>query len=150
MSDVLRILLLIGSLGTAVIIIRKTRKCRIHQEDTLFWICFAVFLALLGIFPDISYKMSSLIGIISPANFIFLIIIALLVEKLLSLSVQVSMLEKNVAELAAELAIRTKDLGERVDYEIMKSEKFDSDTMNNETESKERSASRFEARCREE
>ncbi|MCI2048228.1 MAG: DUF2304 domain-containing protein [Lachnospiraceae bacterium] len=110
MTVVLRVLLLLASLFTAFMIMRKIRKCRIKQEDTLFWIVFSVMLALLGIFPGISYSMGALLGIHSPANFVYLVIIALLVEKLLSVSIQVSMLESKVEVLSAELAIRCKDL----------------------------------------
>ena len=90
MSVTLRVLLLVASLVTAVWILRKIRKNRVKQEDALYWLCFAFMLAIFGIFPGLSFIMSSILGIQSPANFIFLAIIALLMEKLLSLSIQVS------------------------------------------------------------
>ena len=87
MSVTLRVLLLVASLVTAVWILRKIRKNRVKQEDALYWLCFAFMLAIFGIFPGLSFIMSSILGIQSPANFIFLAIIALLMEKLLSLSI---------------------------------------------------------------
>ena len=110
MSVTLRIVLLICSLLTAVWILRKIRKNKVRQEDAAYWICLAIILALLGIFPQISYGMAALLGIISPANFVFMAIIALLAEKILSLSIQVSRLESQIENITAEIAIRSKEI----------------------------------------
>ena len=115
MSTTLRVLLLIASLVTAVWILRKIRKNRVKQEDALYWLCFAFMLAIFGIFPGLSFIMSSILGIQSPANFIFLAIIALLMEKLLSLSIQVSALENKLEIMAAELALRCKDMEDEIE-----------------------------------
>ena len=115
MSTILRVLLLIASLVTAVWILRKIRKNRVKQEDALFWFCFAFMLAIFGIFPGLSFIMSRVLGIQSSANFIFLAIIALLMEKLFSLSIQVSALENKVEIMAAELAIRCKNMEDGIE-----------------------------------
>lgn len=108
MSVTLRVLLLIGSVLTAFVIVRRIGKAKVKQEDSLFWLFFSLILALLGIFPNISYRMSTLLGFVSPSNFVFLLVIALLLEKLLTVSIQVSVLENKVEVMAAELALRSK------------------------------------------
>lgn len=115
MNATLRILLLAASLITAVWILRKIRKNRVKQEDALFWFCFAFLLAVLGIFPELSFIMAEILGIQSPANFIFLAIIAILMEKLFSLSIQISTLENKVEIMAAELAIRCKNMEDEIE-----------------------------------
>lgn len=115
MSITLRIMLLAASVLTAIWILRKIRKSRVKQEDALFWICFAAMLAILGSFPNISFIMANLLGIQSPANFVFLTIIAMLLEKLLSLSIQISFLESKIEIMAAELAIRCKNIEDNID-----------------------------------
>lgn len=114
MNMTLRVLLLIASLITAVWILRKIRKNRVKQEDALFWLCFAFLLALLGIFPELSFIMAEILGIQSPANFVFLAVIAILLEKMFSLSIQVSTLENKVEIMAAELAIRCKNMEDEI------------------------------------
>lgn len=114
MSTTLRTLLLIGSVITAIWILRKIRRNGVKQEDALFWICFAIILAVLGIFPKVSYMMAELFGIMAPSNFVFMIIIAILIEKLFSLSIQISWLENKVEVMAAELAIRCKNIEDSV------------------------------------
>ena len=84
MTNILRTILLIVSVLAAIWMFRRIRKCKIKQEDATFWVVFAILLAVLGIFPQVSYFMAELLGIYSPVNFIFLSIIFLLIEKPLS------------------------------------------------------------------
>lgn len=114
MHTTLRVLLLIASLITAIWILRKIRKNSVKQEDALFWLCFAFLLAVLGIFPELSFTMAEILGIQSPANFIFLAIIAILLEKMFSLSIQISTLENKVEIMAAELALRCKNMEDEI------------------------------------
>ena len=107
MSDNLRYLLLAAALITAVWILRKIRKTKVKMEDAIFWIVVAVLLAMLGLFPGLTYWATNKLGMISPANLIFLIVIFLLLEKVFTLSILVSQLEDKVTTLSAELAIRT-------------------------------------------
>lgn len=110
MSTTLRTILLLASIVIAIWIMQKIRKNRVKREDALFWVCFAMILAVLGIFPKVSYMMARLFGIQAPSNFVFMVIIALLFEKMFTLSIQVSFLENRVEVLAAELAIRCKNI----------------------------------------
>jgi hypothetical protein len=107
-------MLLVASLVTAVWILRKIRKNRVKQEDALFWLCFAFMLALFGIFPKLSYMMAEILGIQSPANFVFLAVIAILIEKMFSLSIQVSSLENKLEIMAAELALQCKNMEDEI------------------------------------
>ena len=47
------------------------------------------------------------IGMLSPANLIFLVVIFLMLEKIFTLSILVSQLEEKVEVLSAELALRS-------------------------------------------
>lgn len=133
MSMTLRILLLFASVSTAIWILRKIRKNKIKQEDALYWICFAVLLAVLGIFPQLSYMMSTALGVLSPANFVFLVIIALLLEKIFTLSIQQSFLESKMEIMAAELAIRCKSIEDNIE----KMSRNNADSVCNEEETNE-------------
>lgn len=114
MSTTLRIILLLSSVLTAVWVLRRIRKNRVKQEDALYWVCFSILLALLGSFPNISFTMADVLGIQSPANFVFLAIIAILIEKILTLSIKLSFLENKIEIMAAELAIRCKNMEDSI------------------------------------
>lgn len=108
MSYILRIILLLGAALTAWMIVNKIRKSKMKMNDAIFWVIFGLILLVLAIVPELSYFMANLFGIISPANFIFLAIIALLCEKLLTVTIKLSQLEEKVEIMAAEIAIRTQ------------------------------------------
>ncbi len=114
MSNGLRIVLIISAVLAGLFVIYRIRKSKVRLQDTIFWIVMVAILALLGIFPGISFWAARMLGIQSPANFVYLIIIALLFEKLLTLSIQHSQMEAHYVELAAELALRCKDLEEQI------------------------------------
>lgn len=115
MSLWLRIVLLTAAVFSALFIIFRIRKNKVRFEDTIFWTFTVVLLALMGIFPQIPGWASSVLGIQSPANFVYLLMIALLFEKVLTMTIQHSQMEEKYIELAAELALRCKDLEQRIE-----------------------------------
>lgn len=114
MSATLRVLLSVSALVTVVWILRQIRKFKVKMEDAIFWTFFAGILLLLAVFPQISFAVSRLIGFMSPANFIYIVIIFLLVEKIFTLSIIVSQLEDKVSVLSAELALRAHSADKRL------------------------------------
>ena len=115
MSDTLRILLLVAAVMTAVWILYKIRKLKVKMEDAIFWIIFAGILCVMGMFPQVTYWLTYKIGILSPANLIFLVVIFLLVEKVFTLSIIVSQLEEKISVLSAEVAVRSHAAEKRLD-----------------------------------
>ena len=115
MSDTLKGLLIIASVLTVGWILRKIRKNKVKMEDAIFWIFFAAILLLLAIFPEISYELCRIFGIMSPSNLVFLVIIFLLVEKIFTLSIIVSQLEDKIGVLSAEVALRSKAENKKID-----------------------------------
>ena len=81
MSWSMRILLLLGSVMTAVYVLRKVRKSKMRTEASVFWLLFSVVLVLLGLFPEIAIGVSEWVGIQSPANLVYLVVIFLLIIK---------------------------------------------------------------------
>ena len=119
MSVILRTLLLLSALVTACWILRKIRRLKVKMEDAIFWMVFAVILTIMGLFPQITYWLTNKLGMISPANLIFLIIIALLVEKVFTLSIITSQLEDKVAILSAELALRDHGMKKSIEDDLL-------------------------------
>lgn len=122
MSVTLRVILLVAALFTAGWILYKMRKFKVKMEDSIFWVIFAGILCLLGLFPQISYVLTDLLGIISPANLIFLIIIFLLIEKVFTLSIIVSQMEEKITVLSAEVALRAHSVEKRMDEKTEQNE----------------------------
>ena len=105
MSTILRILLIIAASFTAYWILSRIRKHKVKLEDAIFWVCFAFVLVIIGVFPQILYWLANLLGIMSPANLVFLVIIFLLIAKVFVLAIKNSQLEDKIEVLAAEVAL---------------------------------------------
>lgn len=112
MTAVLRIGLILISIMSFFIIVRKIRKSKIRIEDGLFWVAFSIILIVFAVFPGVIYFISNLVGAKSPANIVYLIIIGMLLIKLFFMSIQISLLENKVVNLAQEMALKEKEDGE--------------------------------------
>ena len=110
MSTTLRILLLIAASLTAVWILTKIRRLQVKMEDAIFWVFFAIILLILGAFPQVTYWLTGLFGVMSPANLIFLIMIFLLLEKIFTLSIIVEV-NPNIGGIRAETPIANFESG---------------------------------------
>lgn len=115
MSDTLRLLLFVAAIVTGGWILHKIRKLQVKMQDAIFWVIFAAILFILGIFPEACYWLTDRLGIMSPANLIFLVVIFLLMEKVFTLSIVVSQLEEKVSVLSAEIALRSNAAKKRLD-----------------------------------
>ncbi|MBD5393053.1 MAG: DUF2304 domain-containing protein [Lachnospiraceae bacterium] len=115
MSVELRVILLVAAIFSIVWIITRIQKAKVRLEDTFFWVATSVILLVLGLFPRVSYWLASVLGIISPANLLFLIMICLLFEKLLTISILHSQLEDKYVTMAAEMALRCKELERQIE-----------------------------------
>ena len=114
MSDTLRILLFFSALATGGWILYKIHKLQVKMQDAIFWVVFAIVLFVMGVFPEACYWLTERLGIMSPANLIFLVIIFLLMEKVFTLSIIVSQLEEKISVLSVELALRSRVGEERL------------------------------------
>lgn len=137
MSATLRGLLIFASIVTVTWILRQIRKFKVKMEDAIFWMFFAGVLLGLAIFPEFSFKLSELLGFMSPINLVFIVIIFLLVEKIFTLSIIVSQLEEKISVLSAEVALRSKAENRKIHdvdkkENVLEQEKMQKEEIRNE------------------
>ncbi len=109
MTLVLRILLLIGALFAMGIVINSVRKSKIRISDSVYWVVSAGILVLFALIPQLAYFFSGIFGFMSPANFVLLLVIVMILIRLFHQSCAISKLTYKVEQLSAELALRDKD-----------------------------------------
>lgn len=109
MSLPLRIILIVFPIVLQLYIVGRIRKLKMKAEDALFWLVLSSVLVILGLFPIIAISVSDVLGVLSPANFVFLIVIALLLYKCFSLSTRISVLERKISAVAQSIAIEEKE-----------------------------------------
>lgn len=105
MTIALRVALILVSFITLVFIARKIRNSKVKLEDSMFWICFAALIFIFSLFPQIFYVLSDLIGTYSPANFVFLFFIFVLLVQSFQFSMRISQADTKIKELTQQLAI---------------------------------------------
>lgn len=104
----LRILLFLGSVVVFTIISQCIRKRRIQLKDGIFWVAFGFLLILVSVFPVLAVWASSILGIQSPSNCVFLILIFLLGCHQFFLTIRISRLEIKNNQLVQNIAIYRK------------------------------------------
>ncbi|MBQ6834364.1 MAG: DUF2304 domain-containing protein [Lachnospiraceae bacterium] len=105
MTTMLRIVLVIVSVLTTWMIMRKIRTSQMRIEDSIFWIGFLFMLILFSVCPQIVYWMSDLSGTQTPVNFIFTFIIFVLIVRMFRMTVKISQLETRLRDLVEKIAI---------------------------------------------
>lgn len=109
MTLVLRILLLIGALFAMGIVINSVRKSKIRISDSVYWVVSAGILVLFALIPQLAYFFSGLFGFMSPANFVLMLVIVMMLIRIFHQSCAISKLTYKVEQLSSELALRDKD-----------------------------------------
>lgn len=89
----LRVLLIAGAALMMIFVLWKIRKSQLLTSDAIFWFVLSLVFIILAIFPQIAYAVSYWLGVESPANFIFLATIAVLIVRELFDTVQISQLK---------------------------------------------------------
>ncbi|MDE5966697.1 MAG: DUF2304 domain-containing protein [Lachnospiraceae bacterium] len=108
----LRIILIAFSVLALIYIIGKIRHSRMQIEYALFWILLSIVFILMAVFPELVYGVCKLLGIMSPANFVYLFIIAILLLKVFMMTVELSALENKVKDLVQQQGIAEKTRSE--------------------------------------
>lgn len=109
MSVTLRILLIALSVLSLGYVIRKIRFSKMQIEYALFWIVLSIIFIILAVFPSIAYWVTELLGVMSTANLIFLLIIGILLVKVFMMTIELSVLENKVRDLVQQLGIDEKN-----------------------------------------
>lgn len=113
MSVILRVLLIVAGIVSYLYVIRKIRKSQMKIESAMYGVFLAGIILIISIFPQIIMWMADIVGVESPVNLLYLLMIFLVLWKLFSLTVRNSQLENKVNLLAEELAIWQKKVEEK-------------------------------------
>lgn len=113
MTLMLRVLLIIISLGTFLLMMRKIRHAKVQIEAAIFWVIFALMLVVFSIFPPIADFLAQALGIYSTPNFLFLFVIFLLMIKVFYMTIHISQLETQLKTLVQKMALDEKEREEK-------------------------------------
>lgn len=109
----MRIVLIVGSLLVLWIVINRVRKKKIRIADSVYWVVCAGLMILFAVFPGIAFFFAGLLGFLSPSNFVFCMIIILMLVKLFNMACDISRLTDRIEQLAQELALHKRRIRTR-------------------------------------
>lgn len=109
MSLLFRIALIVGALCVFAFVMYKIRRSEIKVADSTFWFLFAFSFVVLSLFPQIAFFCADLLGIESPANFVYLYVIAALFLHSFFVTVELSKLRSKLTALVQEEALSEKE-----------------------------------------
>jgi len=115
LNILLRLLLFVVSAGTLYFVVKKIRDSQAQIDSAIFWVLFMLAMVVSSIFPGAVIYVSALLGIDSPANFVFLCIIFLLLLKVFSMSLHISKLQYQIQQLAQIIALKESRAGSDCD-----------------------------------
>ena len=105
--------LIIGSILFFVFLLRTVKKAKFNIDIATLWIIFSLAIIVIAVFPEVVYFFTGLIGIDSPVNGIYLVIIFIMLVMVFGLYMKVSNLEIKINKLTETIAIEKKKKNEK-------------------------------------
>lgn len=104
MSLALRILLIVSSVAALFFCASKIKRSTLKIDTAIFWFVLSTIIVLLSVFPQLAIGLSNLLGIESPANFVFLVMIFLLLVKTFQQTLTIAKIESKLETITFEIA----------------------------------------------
>ena len=105
MTMMLRLVLILVSAATMIMMIQKIRKAKLQTEDAIFWVLVSFMFVLFSLFPPVADFLAHMLGIYATVNFLFLFIIFLLLIRVFSMTIRMSQQETKLKELTQKFAL---------------------------------------------
>lgn len=105
MSTALKIFLLLLLLFQLFLIVNTVKRKKLTMKYASFWICLILMMALVVIFPQIVFKLSSLLGFEKTSNMIFLLGFFFLFYVSFIITMSISIQNEKIKLLIQEVSI---------------------------------------------
>ena len=109
MSVTFRLLLILAAAWAFYFVIKEIRKAKLQISDSLSWFFFTLIFIILALCPGIASFFSDMLGIQSPVNLVYLMIIGILILRTFKLTLRISQQDAKIRELAQRIAIDETD-----------------------------------------
>lgn len=105
MTPILRIVLIICSLMSFVLCIKKVKQSKMRAADSIIWAIGSFVLILMSIFSGTVEWIAIKLGFIAPVNFVFLVVIGFLLVESFIANLKISALNEKVKNLNHYIAL---------------------------------------------
>ena len=105
MPKQLQVFLIVISILVLFFIVRFIKKSKLSTQMAVIWILWSIGLILISCFPQIVYRLSDFLGIQTPMNTLFLIMMFILYCLVFFLYLRISILENKLKAIAQHIGI---------------------------------------------
>lgn len=105
MSITLRILLIIISLFSCFLCVKKIKQAKLKIENSVIWMVGSILLIFMSVFSDAVGWVSSKLGFMAPVNFVFLVVIAFLLIQTFINNIKICELNEKIKNLNHYIAL---------------------------------------------
>ena len=105
MSVTLRIILIVSSLISCFLCIKRIKQSKLKVENSIVWMIGSIVLILMSIFSNVVEWLSSKLGFMAPVNFVFLIVIGFLLIQTFINNIKISILNEKIKDLNHYIAL---------------------------------------------
>ena len=109
MSGMLRIILIISSVFSLILCIKKIKQSKLKISNSLTWLLGSIVLILMSIFSNLVEFISTKLGFMAPVNFVFVVICGFLLIQTFIDNIHITELNEKIKELNHYIAIKEKD-----------------------------------------
>ena len=106
MSLTLRIILIVGSVLSFILCIKKIKQAKLHVENSITWLAGSFLLILMSIFDNAVAWISAKLGFAAPVNFVFFVMIVVLLIKVFIDNMRISELNEKIKNLNHYIALK--------------------------------------------
>lgn len=106
MSITLRIILIISSILSFILCIRRIKQAKLKVTNSVIWMIGSSLLIFMSIFSQVVEWISIQLGFIAPVNFVFLTIIAFLLIEVFINNIRITELNEKVKDLNHYIALK--------------------------------------------
>lgn len=109
MSITLRVILIISSIVSFILCVRKIKKSELKIENSVIWLLGSILLILMSIFSDAVTWISIQLGFEAAVNFVWICAIGFLLIELFLDNIRISKLNEKVKNLNHYIALKENE-----------------------------------------
>ena len=106
MTITLRIILIIASLFSCFLCIKRIKQSKLKIENSIVWMLGSIILILMSLFSNVVEWISDKLGFMAPVNFVFSILIVFLLIQTFINNIRISNLNEKIKDLDHYIALK--------------------------------------------
>ena len=108
-SIVLRIILIVASLFSFVLCVKRIKQSKLKFENSFVWLLGSIVLIFMSFFSPLVEWISYKLGFIAPVNFVFFIVFVFLLIQTFINNIKISVLNEKIKNLNHYIALSEHD-----------------------------------------